>query len=222
MATVLLTGAFHEDALADAADGLGGGRDRERMLEIMRDSRIGSYGAVALVLVLGARLGCLAELATPDGARALIGAHVLARWSSLPLIRPAAVRPGPGSRPSRSSAAVTRLRLAIGTRARGAARGAGARVPRAGRRSRGRRWSRRWPAVFPRSARRHHRRLPRRRQPGGGAVHLPRGAGMRLLLVRHGEAEGQEGRVIGHSDLTLSARGRADIAASSTARTTGP
>ncbi len=84
--TVLLTGAFHEDALADAADGLGGGRDRERMLEIMRDSRIGSYGAVALVLVLGARLGCLAELTTPEGARALVGAHVLARWSSLPLI----------------------------------------------------------------------------------------------------------------------------------------
>ena len=86
LATVLLTGAFHEDALADAADGLGAGGDRERMLEIMRDSRIGSYGAVALVLVLGARLGCLAELVTPEGARALVGAHVLARWSSLPLI----------------------------------------------------------------------------------------------------------------------------------------
>ncbi len=86
LATVLLTGAFHEDALADAADGLGGGRTREGILEIMRDSRIGSYGAVALVLVLSARIGCLAAMPAMDGARALIAAHVLARWSSLPLI----------------------------------------------------------------------------------------------------------------------------------------
>jgi adenosylcobinamide-GDP ribazoletransferase len=86
LATVLLTGAFHEDALADAADGLGGGRDREHALEIMRDSRIGSYGAVALVLVLSARIGCLAALATSDRAIALVGAHALGRWSSLPLL----------------------------------------------------------------------------------------------------------------------------------------
>lgn len=87
LATVLLTGAFHEDALADAADGFGGGWTRERILEIMKDSRIGSYGTVALVLVLSARVGCLAAMAPMDGARALVGAHVLARWSSLPLIR---------------------------------------------------------------------------------------------------------------------------------------
>ncbi len=86
LATVLLTGALHEDALADAADGFGGGRTRDQVLEIMRDSRIGSYGAVALVLVLSARIGCLAAMAPVDGARALIGAHVLARWSSLPLM----------------------------------------------------------------------------------------------------------------------------------------
>jgi adenosylcobinamide-GDP ribazoletransferase len=87
LATVLLTGAFHEDALADSADGFGGGWTRERVLEIMSDSRIGAYGVVALVLVLSARIGCLAAMAPMDGARALIGAHVLARWSSLPLIR---------------------------------------------------------------------------------------------------------------------------------------
>ena len=50
---VLLTGAFHEDGLADAADGLGGGATRERRLHIMKDSRIGSYGALALGVVLG-------------------------------------------------------------------------------------------------------------------------------------------------------------------------
>lgn len=114
LATVLLTGAFHEDALADAADGFGGGANRERILEIMRDSRIGSYGAVALVLVLSARIGCLAAMTPMDGARALIGAHVLARWSSLPLIRalPYARANGAG-RPFVGT--VTPLRLLSGT-----------------------------------------------------------------------------------------------------------
>lgn len=114
LATVLVTGAFHEDALADAADGLGGGHTRERILEIMRDSRIGSYGAVALALVLSARIGCLASMAPEDGARALIGAHVLARWSSLPLIRalPYARAQGAGKP---FVEAVTGLRLLAGT-----------------------------------------------------------------------------------------------------------
>ncbi|MCP5075329.1 MAG: adenosylcobinamide-GDP ribazoletransferase [Rhodobacteraceae bacterium] len=53
--TMLLTGAMHEDGLADCADGLAGGMDRERRLEIMKDSRIGAFGAAALVVVLIAR-----------------------------------------------------------------------------------------------------------------------------------------------------------------------
>jgi adenosylcobinamide-GDP ribazoletransferase len=86
IATVVATGAFHEDALADAADGLGGGWSPEQVLTIMKDSRIGSYGAVTLVLATGLKLGALAAF-TPEGAaRALIAAHVLGRWSSLPLI----------------------------------------------------------------------------------------------------------------------------------------
>src|SRR5580704_12617238 len=52
---VLITGAFHEDGLADTADGLGGGWNRQQSLEIMRDSRIGTYGAIALILSLFAR-----------------------------------------------------------------------------------------------------------------------------------------------------------------------
>ena len=52
---VLLTGAFHEDGLADVADGLGGSQERERALLIMKDSRVGAFGAIAVVLVLGAR-----------------------------------------------------------------------------------------------------------------------------------------------------------------------
>lgn len=52
-ASVLVTGGLHEDGLADMADGFGGGRDRARKLDIMRDSHLGSYGALALVLVIG-------------------------------------------------------------------------------------------------------------------------------------------------------------------------
>jgi adenosylcobinamide-GDP ribazoletransferase len=62
---VLVTGAFHEDGLADTADGFGGGRTRERKLEIMRDSRIGSFGAIALILSLAARGTAIAALSQP-------------------------------------------------------------------------------------------------------------------------------------------------------------
>jgi adenosylcobinamide-GDP ribazoletransferase len=61
-ATLLLTGGLHEDGLADTADGFGGGRGRERKLAIMRDSRIGSYGVLALVLALGLRAALLPAL----------------------------------------------------------------------------------------------------------------------------------------------------------------
>lgn len=61
---ILLTGALHEDGLADTADGFGGGRGRERKLEIMRDSRIGTYGVVALVLILSLRFTALQDIAS--------------------------------------------------------------------------------------------------------------------------------------------------------------
>lgn len=77
-ASVWLTGALHEDGLADSADGLGGGGDRERVLAIMKDSRIGSYGAIALGLALLARVAALSEL--PASAWfALVAVHVGAR-----------------------------------------------------------------------------------------------------------------------------------------------
>src|SRR3546814_4601153 len=60
---VLLTGGLHEDGLADTADGFGGGRDRDAKLAIMRDSRIGTYGVLALVLLIGLRYAALSELA---------------------------------------------------------------------------------------------------------------------------------------------------------------
>lgn len=85
-ATVLVTGAFHEDGLADTFDGLGGSADRGRVLEIMKDSRLGAYGAVALALVLAGRVMALTALG-PAAPAALVGGHALARYGSLPLIR---------------------------------------------------------------------------------------------------------------------------------------
>jgi len=78
--SVILTGAMHEDGLADTADGFGGGRTREKKLEIMRDSRIGTYGACALGLSLLLRWSALAALDdTRSVAIALIVAHGAAR-----------------------------------------------------------------------------------------------------------------------------------------------
>ena len=78
--TILVTGALHEDGLADTADGLGGGRTRERKLEIMRDSRIGTYGACALIISLALRWSALAAIAYPwSVAAALPVAHAAAR-----------------------------------------------------------------------------------------------------------------------------------------------
>jgi adenosylcobinamide-GDP ribazoletransferase len=78
-ATLLVTGALHEDGLADTADGLGGGGTAERKLEIMRDSAIGSYGTAALVLSILLRTAALASLAPTAAMLALIGAHAGAR-----------------------------------------------------------------------------------------------------------------------------------------------
>lgn len=89
-ATVWLTGAFHEDGLADVADGLGGSHERSRALEIMKDSRIGAFGAIALVLAIGLKVALLATLAGQDevaAAAAVLAAHVLSRYAPLFMIR---------------------------------------------------------------------------------------------------------------------------------------
>jgi adenosylcobinamide-GDP ribazoletransferase len=97
-AMVMVTGAFHEDGLADAADGLWGGWDAARRVEIMRDSRIGTYGALALATVLGLRVALLLPLDLEGFARAVFAGHVLGRASTLLLLRalPAAA-PGMGA-----------------------------------------------------------------------------------------------------------------------------
>jgi adenosylcobinamide-GDP ribazoletransferase len=88
LALVLATGGLHEDGLADAADAFGGGlRDRSKILSILRDSRIGSYGALALIFSLATRLLLLASLPLAQFASYLIAAHVLCRWSAVLLSR---------------------------------------------------------------------------------------------------------------------------------------
>jgi adenosylcobinamide-GDP ribazoletransferase len=82
---VMVTGAFHEDGLADAADGLGGGWNTQQVLTIMRDSRIGSYGAIALVLSLLLRWLLLSRLPAASFLPVIVAAHVLCRWTTLPL-----------------------------------------------------------------------------------------------------------------------------------------
>ena len=85
-ATVYATGAFHEDGLADMVDGLGGGWEKQRILEIMKDSRVGSYGVVAVVLAL---LGKFALLNSLDAALvpvALLAGHAVSRLCSTALL----------------------------------------------------------------------------------------------------------------------------------------
>jgi len=86
-ATLLLTGAFHEDGLADTFDGLGGSADRGRALVIMKDSRIGSYGSAALLLVLGIKALTLAGLTLDWAAAALCVSHSLSRAVTVSMIR---------------------------------------------------------------------------------------------------------------------------------------
>ncbi|WP_026596810.1 adenosylcobinamide-GDP ribazoletransferase [Methylobacterium sp. 77] len=94
----LVTGALHEDGLADVADGFGGGATAERRIEIMRDSRIGAYGGVALVLSLALRIGALATLLDRTGAlaaMALLLAASLSRSAALaPMVLLGPARPG--------------------------------------------------------------------------------------------------------------------------------
>ncbi|MCK1369017.1 adenosylcobinamide-GDP ribazoletransferase [Bradyrhizobium sp. 62] len=110
-ATALVTGALHEDGLADTADGLGGGRTRQRKLEIMRDSRIGTYGVCALILSFGLRWSALAAIANPWAvALALCAAHTAARaglpafMSQVAPARPDGLSASAGSPPGRSVA----------------------------------------------------------------------------------------------------------------------
>ena len=93
LAAVLITGGLHEDGLADVADAAGAHVSRERKLEILRDSRVGTFGALAVVFAIAVPLVALAPLDDRRFLEAAIAAHVLGRWSSLPVSRLQPARP---------------------------------------------------------------------------------------------------------------------------------
>ena len=85
-AGIYLTGAFHEDGFADMCDGFGGGLTRERVLEIMKDSRIGAYGAIGILCLLAIKAGALVSLPPQIVAAAFFIGHPLSRLAAVSLI----------------------------------------------------------------------------------------------------------------------------------------
>jgi adenosylcobinamide-GDP ribazoletransferase len=85
--TVIMTGGFHEDGLADTFDALGGAVSRERALAIMKDSRIGTYGALSLLIVLGLKAAALVAMPLLVAVPALLLGHTASRAAAVFLIR---------------------------------------------------------------------------------------------------------------------------------------
>jgi adenosylcobinamide-GDP ribazoletransferase len=88
-ATILTTGAFHEDGFADVCDGFGGGWTNEKILEIMKDSRIGAYGTIGIILLLILKTTLLIELININiwtGIKALILSHALSRCVAISMV----------------------------------------------------------------------------------------------------------------------------------------
>lgn len=83
--TAVLTNGLHEDGFADAFDGFGGGWTKDRVIEIMHDSRVGAYGMLALILLTLSKLNLLSSLSPGQTWRWLIVGHTAARWTTLPL-----------------------------------------------------------------------------------------------------------------------------------------
>jgi len=113
--STLVTGGLHEDGLADAADAFGGGWNRQQILDIMKDSRIGSYGALAIVFSVGLRVLLLANVPAGRVVPYVISAEVLCRWIILPL---GAVLPGArenASQGGRIAGKISDMSLAVGT-----------------------------------------------------------------------------------------------------------
>lgn len=86
ISTILLTGAFHEDGLADSCDAFGGGWTKERILEIMKDSRIGTYGTVGLILILLIKYFSLTSVYIEQIPFVIFAAHALSRYSATGMI----------------------------------------------------------------------------------------------------------------------------------------
>ena len=86
IASILITGAFHEDGFADICDGFGGGWTKQKILEIMKDSRIGAYGVIGLILILGLKFSLLFNMKIQIILIALIVGHSLSRFAAVSII----------------------------------------------------------------------------------------------------------------------------------------
>ena len=85
-ASLLITGAFHEDGFADACDGFGGGRTAEQTLAIMKDSRIGAFGAIGIFMLLGLKWTVVVNLPTAALPLVIVSAHIVSRWCAIGLV----------------------------------------------------------------------------------------------------------------------------------------
>jgi adenosylcobinamide-GDP ribazoletransferase len=85
-ASLLVTGAFHEDGFADACDGFGGGTTAARTLEIMKDSRIGAFGAIGIFMMLGLKWAAIVNLPAVSVPLLIVCAHVVSRWCAIGLV----------------------------------------------------------------------------------------------------------------------------------------
>jgi adenosylcobinamide-GDP ribazoletransferase len=85
-ASLLVTGAFHEDGFADACDGFGGGSTPARTLEIMKDSRIGAFGAIGIFMMLGLKWVTIVSLPVLSVPLIIVCAHVVSRWCAIGLV----------------------------------------------------------------------------------------------------------------------------------------
>lgn len=84
--TIFITGAFHEDGFADFCDGYGGGITKERILEIMKDSRLGTYGTIGLIGILSVKFATLIQIASPHIFLILVTSHIFSRFIPVVLV----------------------------------------------------------------------------------------------------------------------------------------
>lgn len=109
--SILLTGAFHEDGLADFFDGFGAGYDKESILRIMKDSHIGTYGVIGLILALGLRYQMLMLLPADWVVPALIAAAAVSRFFPVLIVRISTYARVEQSKSSHSALGVTKTTL---------------------------------------------------------------------------------------------------------------
>jgi len=113
--STLVSGGLFEDGIADSADAFGSGWNRQQILDIMKDSRIGTFGALAIVFAVTGRVLLLASLQPGHVIEYLISADVLCRWTALPLGASLPSAREQGSQGGRVAGQISRVSLAIGT-----------------------------------------------------------------------------------------------------------